>query len=197
MGTFPPSSPELVARPANGLSFRRDADGLRSPSLLDPETGHYTAVGIRRRLRELAALSQSNNEALSCVVFGADKVSADMQLRKRELIDAEREFSLALHGRTRRADVVGRLGHLLFVVLAPRTPPAGGLRLAERFTTESLWRYEAGVTPVTFSAGVAGFDGRVAAGARPDRLVAAAAQALDSARAAGAAQVAAAWGGVL
>jgi GGDEF domain-containing protein len=186
-----------VAQEGNGIWLGRDVDGLRSSILLDPETGHYTARGIKRRLDELVALSQRNDEALSCVLFGADPVPDGIGVATEALRDAAFEFATVLHQRTRRTDVVGWIEPLKFVVLAPRTPPFGGLRLAERFISMSLSRYVAGEFAITFGAGVAGVEGRTEGlEACPDTLVAAAQQALLDARTAGAAQVAAAWPGV-
>lgn len=191
------AGPELVAQEGNGIWLERDVDGLRSSILLDPETGHYTARGIKRRLDELVALSQRNDEALSCVLFGADPVPDGVGVATEALRDAAFEFATVLHQRTRRTDVVGWVEPLKFVVLAPRTPPFGGLRLAERFISMSLSRYVAGEFPITFGAGVAGVEGRTEGlEACPDTLVAAAQRALLDARTAGAAQVAVAWPGV-
>ena len=81
------------------------------------------------------------------------------------------------------------------MVLAPHTSPKGAVRLAERFTSLSVSRQVEGEYPVTFSAGVAGVEGRNGqVQACPELLLAAASRALNQARAAGTAQVAAAWG---
>ncbi len=72
---------------------------------------------------------------------------------------------------------------------------SGGMKLAERFTSLSWsWRVD-GEYAVTFSAGVAGTDGRNGqVQACPELLLAAAVRALNGARAAGFAQVHSAWG---
>jgi len=172
---------------------RRDVDGWPA-SQLDPETGKPTALSIGRRLKELVALSQRNDEPLTCVVFGADAVT-DSGPRAAEAVAAAAErFAMCLRHQTRRTDIVGRLEPLKYIVLAPRTPPFGGLRLAERFTSMSLSWFLAGESPVTFGAGVAGVEGRGGdLEARPDLLVDAARRALADARMAGAAQISAAW----
>ena len=194
---LPDSSSELVAKLGTWILLKRDVDGLQVTSLLDAETGHYTSQGIKRRLRELAALTQRIDKALSCVVFGADRTSDTEKLSADVLLETGKEFSLALHHKTRNSDVVGRLEALKFLVLAPDTPPPGAVRLAERFTTFSLSRLVAGDLPVTFSAGVAGVEGRNGqVQASPELLLNAANRALNQARTAGAAQVAAAWGNV-
>ncbi|HSG81831.1 MAG TPA: hypothetical protein VLC48_06265, partial [Gemmatimonadota bacterium] len=98
---------------------------------------------------------------------------------------------------TRNSDVVGRLEPLKYMVLAPHTPPNGAIRMADRFTSLSLARQMNGELDVSFSAGVAGVDGRNGqVQACPELLMAAANRALNQARAAGVAQVAAAWGPV-
>jgi GGDEF domain-containing protein len=185
---------ELVAEAVDWLWLQGDADGLRSSGLLESETGHYTSLGIDRRLRELVALSQRNDEPLTCVVFGVDRVAEGAHVRKEALIEAAERFGALLRRQTRRTDVVGRLEPLKYIVLAPRTPPFGGLRLAERFTSASLSWFSNGESPVTFGAGVAGVEG-CGAGLEscPDSLLAAAERALIDARVAGAAQIAVAW----
>jgi len=185
---------ELVAEAVDWLWLQRDADGLRSAGLLEPETGHYTSLGIGRRLRELVALSQRNDEPLACVVFGVDRVADGAHVRREALLEAAERFGALLRRQTRRTDVVGRLEPLKYIVLAPRTPPFGGLRLAERFTSASLSWFSSGESPVTFGAGVAGVEGRGAGlEACPDALVAAAERALMDARVAGPGQIAVAW----
>ena len=194
---LPGESSELVAKLANWIVMKRDVDGLQITSLLDAETGHYSSQGIRRRLRELAALTQRTDSALSCVVFGADRSVDSEGMSGNTLVEAGREFSLALHHRTRNSDIIGRLEALKFLVLAPHTGPSGAVRLAERFTTFSLSRLVAGDLSLTFSAGVAGVEGRNGqVQTSPELLLNAADRALSQARNAGAAQVAAAWGNV-
>ncbi len=192
-----PDHSELVAEAVDWLWLQQEADGLRSASLLDPDTGHYTSLGIDRRLRELVALSQRNDEALTCVLFGADAVPEGRHVTMEALLDAAERFGSLLSRKTRRTDVVGRLEPLRYIVLAPRTPPFGGLRLAERFTAASLSAFLEGESPVTFGAGVAGVEGRGGGlEACPDSLVTAARRALMDARMAGVAQIAVAWLGV-
>jgi GGDEF domain-containing protein len=150
---------------------------------------------MKRRLREVAALAHRTNDALSCVVFGADPLPPGALLSDQELLAAGRRFSLALHHHTRKSDVIGRLEALKFMVLAPHTPPAGGAKLAERFTSLSLSRRVDGDFPATFSAGVAGVYGQNGqVQACPELLLVAANRALREARAAGTAQVAVTWG---
>jgi GGDEF domain-containing protein len=194
---MPGESSELVVKLANWIVMKRDVDGLQITSLLDAETGHYSSQGIKRRLRELAALTQRTDSALSCVVFGADRSVDSDSITGDTVSEAGREFSLALHHRTRNSDIIGRLETLKFLVLAPHTGPSGAVRLAERFTTFSLSRLVAGDLPLTFSAGVAGVEGRNGqVQTSPELLLNAADRALNQARNAGAAQVAAAWGNV-
>jgi PleD family two-component response regulator len=191
---LPLEAAELIAKLDNWVWLKKDVDGLRAGVLLDVETGHYSSQGIKRRLREVSALAQRTGQALSCVLFGADPLPSGQELRTAALADAGRVFSLALHHRTRNSDVVGRLEPLKFMVLAPNTPAPGAVRLAERFTTLSLSSRVDGVTPITFSAGIAGIDGKNGqVQASPELLFAAANRALNQARAAGAAQVAVAW----
>lgn len=188
---------ESEAEPVAGgdwLSLRGDAGRLRSASQLDPEPGQQTTLSIDRRLKELVALSQRNDEALTCVVFGVDAVANNAHVTTEAMAAAAERFGMCLRRQTRRTDIVGRLDPLTHIVLAPRTPPFGGLRLAERFTSMSVSWFLAGESPVTFGAGVAGVEGRGGdLESRPDSLVDAARRALADARMAGAAQISAAW----
>jgi PleD family two-component response regulator len=192
---LPASAAELAAKLGTWVWLKRDVDALQSETLLDAETGHYTVRGIKRRLRELIALVHRTNDALSCVVFGVDRVPDGVHVDAGAVLDLERKFSLVLHQQTRNSDIVGRLERLKYMVLAPNTPPEGGVRLAERFTSFSLSRRVDGDFPLTFSAGVAAVEGQNGqVEACPELLLAAAGRALNEARAAGVAQVAVAWG---
>ncbi|NIR46023.1 MAG: hypothetical protein GWN99_16475 [Gemmatimonadetes bacterium] len=192
---FPIDSGELVAKLGTWVWLKRDVDGLQSGLLVDVETGHYTSLGMKRRLRELAALAQRMNDPLSCVLFASDQSLNGSDDDAAIMLDAGRKFSLALHHSTRNSDIVGHLEPLKFMVLAPHTPPRGAVRFAERFTALGLSKHLEGSSPVTFSAGVAGIEGRNGqVQACPELLLAAASRALNQARAAGTAQVAAAWG---
>ncbi len=192
---IPVASSELVAKLSNWVCIKRDMDELQSGMLIDLDTGHYSSQGMKRRLREVAALAHRSNDALCCVVFGADQLPAGSELSDDELLAAGRNFSLALHHQTRNSDVIGRLEALKFMVLAPHTPPVGGAKLAERFTSLSLSRRVDGEFPVTFSAGVAGVYGQNGqVQACPELLLVASNRALREARTSGTAQVAVAWG---
>ncbi|MEE9156284.1 MAG: hypothetical protein V3U38_06515 [Gemmatimonadota bacterium] len=192
---IPVSADELVTKLDNWVSLKRSFDGVRSGILVDIETGHYSAAGMKRRLRELASLAERSSQSLSCVLFGLDPIMEGVQIPLPELERAAREFSGVLHDRTRPYDVIGRIEPNKFMVLAPQTPQTGAVRLAERFTTWTVRRRVQGVLPVTFSAGVAGVDGKTGQlESQPELLLVSASKALNTARAAGAAQVAIAWG---
>jgi GGDEF domain-containing protein len=191
---FPVDSGELVAKLGTWIWLKRDVDGMQSGLLVDVETGHYTSLGMKRRLRELAALAQRVNDPLSCVLFASDQTLNGTDDGAAAMLEAGRKFSIALHHSTRNSDIVGHLEPLKFMVLAPHTAPRGAVRLAERFTALGVSRHREGDSPVTFSAGVAGIEGRNGqVQACPELLLAAASRALNQARVAGPAQVAAAW----
>ncbi|MGD8869536.1 MAG: hypothetical protein PVI01_18100 [Gemmatimonadales bacterium] len=191
---FRESESGLLREGADWVWWKEGLERVRTPGLLDPQTGQHTALGIDRRLKELVALSQRNDEPLACVVFGADPIAEDQEVTAEAMLIVAERFGESLQRQTRRTDVIGRLEPLKYIVLAPRTPPFGGLRLAERFTSLSLSWFLAGESPVTFSAGVAGVEGRGGdLEVRPGVLVEVARQALTDARMAGAAQIAAAW----
>lgn len=188
---FPGASSELLAKIGTFVSLKRRIDRLYSGTILDAETGHYTAQGLRRKLRELTGLMHRTQDGMTCVMFVAD----DEPGTPAQVDETGRKFSLMLHHGTRNSDVVARIEPLCFVVLAPHTPVAGGIRLAERFTSATLSRHVEGWLPVTFSAGVAGVEclnGQVEA--KPELLLSAAERAASRARAGGTAQVASVWG---
>jgi PleD family two-component response regulator len=192
---YPIDAGELVAKLGTWTWLKRDVDGMQSGLLLDVESGHYTSAGMKRRLREVAALAQRIDDPLSCIVFASDEMLDSTDENVNSMMEAGQMFSLALHHGTRNSDIVGRLEPMKYVVLAPHTTPAGAVRLAERFTSLALTRQVEGDYAVTFSAGVAGVEGRNGqVQACPELLLAAASRALNQARGAGRAQVAAAWG---
>ena len=100
---LPLEAAELIAKLDNWVWLKKDVDGLRAGVLLDVETGHYSSQGMKRRLREVSALAQRTGQALSCVLFGADPLPSGQDLRTDTLVDAGREFSLALHHGTRNS----------------------------------------------------------------------------------------------
>ena len=192
----PVSADELIPKLDNWVSLKRSFDDVRSGILVDAETGHYSTSGTKRRLREMAALARRSGHSLSCVLFGIDSILDGVLISSVHLEKASREFAQALHERSRDSDVVGRVELLKFVVLAPLTPRAGAVKLAERFTSWSVTKRVQGAFPITFSAGISGFDGKDRTGAlKPEGLLISASRALRAARVSGAAQVAVAWGG--
>ncbi len=191
---LPAASSELVAKLGNWICIKRDLAELGSSAPLGEDLELLTMQGMKGRLRELATLAQQVDDAMSCIVLGADEVPSRVSQEDGIILEAAREFSLALHQGTRSSDVISRLEPLKFMVLAPHTPPAGGVRLAERFTSLSLSRRVDGLYPMTFSAGVAGVYGQNGQiQAQPGLLFAAAHRALVEARRVGTAQVAAVW----
>lgn len=187
---FPLPPAELLAKLDTYIWLKRHFDEQSAGVLLDLETSHYSMRGVKRRLRELVALAQRSEESFSCALFGADPMPENTVLTSRLLQKTGQEFSVALHHQTRSSDIVGRLEPLKFAVLAPKTPPEGAARLAERLTSWSVNRRMSGALPVTFSAGVAGIAGRNGqVYAQPELLLTAAHRALNTARAEGAGQV--------
>lgn len=101
----------------------------REEALVEDETGLYTARGVARRLREIAAEAARRRLPIACVVFTP------------EPIDGASPDAAALSGlgaafrrAGRESDVLGRLSHDEFVVVAPATGETGARRLAERLS---------------------------------------------------------------
>ncbi len=188
---IPVAVDELLTKLENWVSLKRSFDQVRSGILVDVETGHYSAAGIKRRFKELAAMAKRSGQPLSCVLFGIDRMVEGARISPLEVEKAARNFARFLRERTRNSDVVGRVEPLKFMVLAPDTPPEGAMTLAERFTSWSVSRRMQGVMPITFSAGVAGVDGQGdQLDGQPELLLVAASRALNGARESAAAQVA-------
>lgn len=192
----PEAADELIVKLDNWISLRRSLQRLRSGSLLDVDTGHYSASGLKRRLCEQAALAYRAGQDLSCVLFSVDSLFQAIEIAPAHLESAGIEFAQALAERTRASDVVARVEMLKFVVLAPYTPERGAVRVAERFTSWSVSRHVQGAMAVTFGAGVASLKGKSRTLAQePQTLLLSAGRARALARASGAAQVAVARDG--
>jgi diguanylate cyclase (GGDEF)-like protein len=132
--THPVDGEILLLKLASFIRGKREADVLRSDSLLDELTGLYNMRGLARRANEIGAEATRRGEALACVAFTTiadantpSHVSPELTQRR----VAEHVGSLCRrHGRL--SDAFGRLGQTEFGVVAPDTDEDGVLRLVER-----------------------------------------------------------------
>lgn len=138
---FEPLDAEIIHSKLRSLvTAKRALDRCRAVQLLDPATGLYTAQGLARRVREIAADSARRCGALTCMAFSAD---VDGTGATADIAD-----HVALHtgqlclGCGRASDIFGRFGEGEYAVVAPATGREGAellaARLRERFTTEPL-----------------------------------------------------------
>jgi diguanylate cyclase (GGDEF)-like protein len=132
---FPLDAEELILKLSVYLEAKFLADRCRNESLLDPLTGCYSARGLLRRARELAADADRHERALACVALAPEAARPARQARRQELSTAVvRQFGELLGTHTRGSDTVGRMSRGEFVVLAPETDAPGALRLAQRLS---------------------------------------------------------------
>jgi PleD family two-component response regulator len=122
----------------------------REEALVEDATGLYTARGVTRRLREVAADAVRRRVPLACVVFTPEALDGGAPNA-----DTLAGLGAAFRRAGRESDVLGRLAQDEFVVVAPATGEAGARRLAERLKSvmapelEALGvRLRSGVTSV-------------------------------------------------
>lgn len=124
----------LLLRVATFVRAKREVDRVRDESLLDPTTGLYNMRGLARRAREVGAEAYRQREPLACVVISADTVPAVFSDKVMdELLErAVAHLGSVIRQSGRASDVVGRLGHAEFGIIAPSTEGNGAVRLVER-----------------------------------------------------------------
>jgi len=135
---------ELVGQPIDGealllkldafMRSKREADRLRSESLLDPITGLYNMRGLVRRAREISAEAQRLRAPISCVAFSPLPASVDHPDRPfnghTENVVVHVGALVRRSGRV--SDAIGRIGPTDFAIIAPATGSPGAVRMMER-----------------------------------------------------------------
>lgn len=119
---------ELRLRIALYTAARDQAERVTGTSLVDAETGLYNTAGLARRGRELGSEAMRQRTELAFVALGAD---IDATLPP----DAIARCGQALRASGRLSDIVGRLGPVQFLVVAPATGGAGAARFARRLAS--------------------------------------------------------------
>lgn len=124
----------LLLRIATFIRAKRQVDRVRDESLLDPTTGLYNMRGLARRAREVGAEAYRQREPLACVVLAADTFPAAYSDKvMEELVErVVTHLGTIIRQSGRASDVVGRLGHAEFGIIAPATEGEGAVRLVER-----------------------------------------------------------------
>lgn len=126
---LPFDAQEVLLRLSRYMTAKRQIDRLEESSLTDPATGLYTWSGILRRVREMGAAAARFHRPIACIVIAPEDVE--------EPVDASLGDTLVatLQNTTRESDVLGRIGPMEFVVIAPDTNAQGAQILAERVRT--------------------------------------------------------------
>lgn len=124
--TLPFDAQELLLRMDRYMVAKREMDRMRESDLTDPGTGLYSWQGIVRRVREMGAAATRFRRPMACIVITPEDTE--------EPADGDLGRSLAetLQTLTRGSDVLGRIGPMEFVVIAPDTNEAGAQILADR-----------------------------------------------------------------
>lgn len=112
------AAPDVPGRPGSGMTALNGAISAH-----DAETGLYSRHGLTEKVRQL--LEAGRHDVIACLVV---RLFVDAGDTPRILHRAV----AALTATTRLGDVVARLAHTDFAVIAPDTDAAGARRLAER-----------------------------------------------------------------
>lgn len=124
---FPSDSEVFLLRLRALALARREVERIQRSTLLDAETGLYSASGLEHRAGEIANDATRRQEPLTCVAFTRAMHGAGRAVDER----ANTELGNTLRRAGRRSDAIGRLDDVL-VVIAPATGEPGARRLAER-----------------------------------------------------------------
>lgn len=123
---LPFDAQELLLRMDRYMVAKREMDRMRESDLMDPGTGLYSWQGIVRRVREMGAAATRFRRPMACIVITPEEADepSDESLG--------RTLAETLQSLTRGSDVLGRIGPMEFVVIAPDTNADGARILAER-----------------------------------------------------------------
>jgi hypothetical protein len=109
------------------------ADRIREETLVDDESGLYSARGLARRAREISGEAVRRSDAVACIVFTPECEAGSEEL---EAVDDAREVAAAVgricQSRARLSDAVGRVGPNEYAIIAPATSAEGAERIVER-----------------------------------------------------------------
>jgi diguanylate cyclase (GGDEF)-like protein len=185
----PPHAPLVLARVRTHQQLKQLSDTVRSAVTMDFLTGTFTRRQIEKTLTQELLRAQRSASSLAFLVADIDDFGGFNVQRGEEAGDAcLHAVAEALRSVVRRpGDALGRFAGGQFAILLPETTPQGAMSIARR-TLEAVDRLPGLGVTLTVGVGYQDYDanvGHASAAATPDRLVAAAEQALRSARAAG------------
>jgi PleD family two-component response regulator len=124
--THPVDADTLLAKLRTFLRAKHALAEARGRSLIDPQTGVLTALGMEQWAEKLAARAIRNREALACVVLmpGGSK-APEVGPGVDGVTGAVSSFLALSRDAFRRSDVVGRMGDGRLALLAPDTDADG------------------------------------------------------------------------
>jgi len=187
----PPHAPLVLARVRTYQQLKQLSDTVRSAVTMDFLTGALTRRQIEKTLAKELLRSQRSTSSLAMLVVDIDDFAGFNARRGEEAGDAcLHAVAEALRSVARRpADALGRFAGGQFALLLPDTTLSGAMSLARRAIEAGDRLPEFGIT---LTVGVGYHDCELSSGgdpsilaATPDRLIAAAEQALRTAREAG------------
>ncbi len=180
--THPVDADTLLAKLRTFLRAKRAMLDAREQSLIDPETGVLTALGMERWAEQLAARATRNHEALACIVLmpnGASKPSGASQGID-TITSAVTSFLELSRDAFRRSDIVGRMSDGRLALLAPDTDAGGAERLLARLRSALAAAPQAsGPAATDFKAGYWAVGDFSSAKVDPSELMRRAGRALD------------------
>src|SRR5690606_8035949 len=127
--SLPFDAQELLLRLDRYILAKREIDRMRESDLMDPGTGLYSWHGVVRRVREMGAAAARFHRPLACIVITPEEAADSDPSSADELT---RVIASQLQALTRGSDVLGRIGPMEFVVIAPDTTAEGAQILAGR-----------------------------------------------------------------
>ncbi|MEX1181750.1 MAG: response regulator [Gemmatimonadota bacterium] len=128
--SLPLDPEELLLRLERYVAGKVEGDRVVEGGLVDPSTGLYSYEGIVRRVREIGSAASRFHRPMACIVFAREDESPAQSEADRDC--ASQSLASMMRAATRAYDVLGRIGPLEFVVLAPDTNEEGAGILANR-----------------------------------------------------------------
>lgn len=142
--SLPFDAQELLLRLDRYILAKREMDRMRESDLTDPGTGLYSWHGVVRRVREMGAAAARFHRPLACIVITPEDLTGSEPSDADELT---RVIAAQLQSLTRGSDVLGRIGPMEFVVIAPDTTAEGAQILASRVRDAATSSGGIGIAP--------------------------------------------------
>lgn len=141
---LPFDAQEMLLRLDRYIVAKREMDRMREADLTDPGTGLYSWHGVVRRVREMGAAAARFHRPLACIVITPEDME---ESEGSDLSELTRLIASRLQSLTRGSDVLGRIGPMEFVVIAPDTTAEGARILAGRVRDAAAAHGGIGVVP--------------------------------------------------